>query len=127
MRMSRHKRRTVWIAVVWLVFQLTAQTLPLAANSLIADAEVCTCPGGTPGAPCPMHHHGHGVAGDQNAPALRNACAPPDVALLALAGGMGILPQAVSISADRMPTVVPSTDSTTLRRAHIPDAPPPRN
>ena len=123
--MSRHKRRTVWIAMVWLVFQLAAQTLPLAANSLIADADVCTCPGGAPGAPCPMHHHGHGMA-DQGSPALRNACAPPDVALLALAAGLGVLPQAAAVSPDQTPALVSSFDSTTLGRAHIPDAPPPR-
>ncbi|HEX4348123.1 MAG TPA: hypothetical protein VHZ73_11150 [Vicinamibacterales bacterium] len=124
--MNRRSRRTVWIAIVWLVLQLAAQTLPLAANSLVADADVCTCPGGTPGAPCPMHHHGHGLAGQPNAPAFRNACAQPDVTLLALAGGLGVLPQAVSVSSVQTPTSVSSIDSTTIRRAHVPDAPPPR-
>lgn len=124
--MNRQKRRTVWIAIVWLVFQLAAQTLPLAANILVADADVCTCPGGAPGAPCPMHHHGHSLSDEQNGPAVRNACAQPDVTLLALASGLGVLPESPSLAVTEHPTRVPPIDSTPLRRAHVPDSPPPR-
>jgi hypothetical protein len=119
------KRRTAWIAAAWLLCQAVALTLPLAAGAMAAEAEVCTCPGGTPGAPCPMHHHGL-TPEQQNAPAFRNGCAQPDVTLLALAGGLGVLPRDVVVSIIQTPTVISPIVTRPVQRTEVPDAPPPR-
>src|SRR6185295_7167482 len=56
------------------------------------DEEKC-CPGLLPGQVCPMHHTREGVRTCK----MRNSCAPADAALLALAGGVGVVPPATSV------------------------------
>jgi hypothetical protein len=125
--MTRLRKGTAWIAAGWLLCQAFALSVPIAAAVIAETADVCTCPGGTPGAQCPMHHHGLGIATSKpSGPALQNACAQPDATLLSLAGGLGVLPQAVAISVDSHQTTVASFASIPVLRPAIPDAPPPR-
>jgi predicted cobalt transporter CbtA len=123
----RHRKRTAWIAAAWLSCQAIAFVLPFSANTIAAVAvDLCTCPGHVPGAPCPMHHHGLGTTDQHDGPAVRNACAQPDVALLSLAGGLGILPEPASLATDRVQTKVVFIATVPLYRTEVPDSPPPR-
>ena len=101
---------------------------PLGVGYLAAATDLCTCPGGTPGALCPMHHHGLGAPEDSKpaAPALRNGCAPPDVALLSIAGGFGIIPEPPILKVATTATVLPVFDRDPVHRTQTPDLPPPR-
>ena len=57
---------------------------------------------------------------------MKNACAIPATGLLSLVGGLGVLPQPVSVSIDRTPTDVTLFVSTPVDRSEVPDSPPPR-
>ena len=112
----------------WLLCQTLFFAAPMAAPLLAAAADVCTCPGGTPGALCPMHHHGLGLpdASESSNPALRNGCAAPDVALLSLASGFGVLAKSPVVVVEATATTVPTFSSTPIERTEVPEAPPPR-
>jgi len=75
-----------------------------------------------------MHHHGLGLpdASKPSSPALRNSCAAPDVALLSIASGFGVLPARPVIVVDATATVLPAFSSLPVQRTEIPDLPPPR-
>lgn len=124
--MVRRRGRTAWIAAGWLCCQLFAFALPIAASVIPDSAEICTCPGGVPGAQCPMHHHTLGTAPRPDGPAVRNTCVQADAMLLSLAGGPGVLPEPAGISFDRVESPVAIPASAPLQRTELPDSPPPR-
>lgn len=122
------RRRSASLAAGWLLCQAILLAAPLGAGYLAAANDLCTCPGGAPGALCPMHHHGVGVP-DSSKPssaALRNSCAPPDIALLSIASGFGVLPAPLVVVVDTTATVLPAFSSVPVQRTRIPDFPPPR-
>ena len=123
--MPRAVKRSSFVTVVWLTCQLLALAAPLVVNggSVPVDEEVCTCPGGNAGAACPMHHRK-----DESRPAsgFRNSCASPDVALLGMAGGLGILPQPAVLGVDVPAASVILVPDLRSGRIASPDSPPPR-
>ena len=127
--MIRTRKRVVLVAAGWLLCHCFALAAPLAAAAFAATEDLCTCPGGTPGAVCPMHHRAMAAMAQETAPAgprLRNACAEPDYTLLALAGGVGILPHIAPLTRDVVATTVPIFSAALRARTDVPDAPPPR-
>jgi hypothetical protein len=122
----------------WLVFQLVGVAAPLLAATGSALEEACTCPGGVHATTCPMHHVSGGSpkSGHANEAAstdathrcaLTSAYAPTDLALLALAGGAGVLPRVLTSK-----TVDPASLHVAVHlhlpssRSELPDSPPPR-
>ena len=125
--MSFLRKRTAWIAAAWLTCHALALTAPLAAVVIAAAEDLCTCPGGTPGAVCPMHHRVMTPDAKPAGPQVRNGCAQPDTALLSLTGGLGVLPvSAVQSSLALLPATVASVAIASIQHVAIPDAPPPR-
>jgi hypothetical protein len=87
-----------------------------------SDEEQC-CPGLLPGQVCPMHHAREGVRTCK----MRNACARSDAALVALAGGIGVLPSATpAVSAFDLGDPLHSLAQSAISRARRPESPPPR-
>ena len=76
-----------------------------------------------PGQVCPMHHT---TAGKRECK-MRNTCGAADAALMALAGGVGVLPAATSVvnAFDFCDRIV-GLAATAILRTDRPDAPPPR-
>src|SRR6476469_4813782 len=90
----RSRRRLSWAVGAWLLFQLanvSAAPLTFYCQNVATagDDEKC-CPGLLPGQVCPMHHTREGKATCK----MRDACARADAALVALAGGVGVLSHA---------------------------------
>jgi hypothetical protein len=72
-------------------------------------------------------HPGHGNADQSRQDCkLRNSCASPDLALLSLAGGIGVVPSQSAAAIDRIATIIPIRRVTILSRADFPESPPPR-
>jgi hypothetical protein len=122
------RRHLSWLIGAWLACQLAgiaAAPVALCCKDVptsLDDTECCT--GLMPGQVCPMHHT---TAGKREC-RMRNACAAPDAALMALAGGVGVLPSTTSIVSEYDPgAVVPDRTPTETLRARRPDAPPPRS
>jgi hypothetical protein len=111
----------------WLVFQLVGITAPLIAATGSALQEACTCPGGAHATTCPMHHGKETPKDSTNRCSMTNAYAPADLALLALAGGAGLLPRLVtSDSVDKALARVMLSFDILSSRSELPDSPPPR-
>jgi hypothetical protein len=113
------------LATAWLGCQLLAFSAPVLVDpSALAASEQCTCPGGTLGAQCPMHHR----ALDQNAsgPRMRSSCASSDVALLSLAAAIAVLPQTADFGIDVVSSAVRITPVPSQSRVELPGTPPPR-
>src|SRR5713226_3080738 len=90
--MRLFRRRLSWMLATCLVFQLVGSAAPLIAAAGSALQEACTCPGGAHATTCPMHHGKEATRKDStNRCAVTNAYPPTDLALLALAGGAGVL------------------------------------
>ena len=137
--MRLFRRRLSWMFTTWLMFQLAGigASVVLAATEAIEEA--CTCPGGAHGTTCPMHHgaasrspNARYATGRTNTN-LVNRCAmnstnpPTDLALLALAGGAGILPGSAVI--DQAAQICGRTSLLSTNpsfRTELPDSPPPR-
>lgn len=122
-------RRRVWFAAIILSCQLAgfASAPALVAFGVAAGIEDdCGCPNVAPGQMCPMHHHSR-KGNDDGTCKMRSGCQPPEVALLSMAGGPGVLPRAteqvivfdVAMSVDGL---APSI----ILRASRPESPPPR-
>jgi len=89
----------------------------------MSDEEEC-CPGILPGQLCPMHHK---VAPGKNDCKMRSICSPADAMLVALAGGVGVLPPATAVVNTFDPgDVVAPMAPTALARSSRPESPPPR-
>jgi len=122
------RNRLSWLAIIWLVCQATgfaAAPVTFAARVMIAAEEGCDCPGTAPGQACPMHSH-DAAKNDDGTCRLRNACAPDEAALLTIVGGNGITTQTAVVSIERIAVPVDTLVTSTLRRADLPDSPPPR-
>src|SRR5438046_1009334 len=94
------RRHLPWAIAGWLACQMAGLTAaPLALSGAHASPadhdEKCDCPV-APGQACPMHHTREG---DRTCK-IRHAFGGSDAALLALAGGVGVLPRpTASVSA----------------------------
>ena len=123
------RRRWSWLIAVALFLQLGAMMAPSVLAAAGIDIEdVCTCPAGTPGATCPMHHGKASQSQDSsNRCDLKSAAAPSALALLTFSSGVGIVPAAqafqVSIEASAVSIVRTSSFAS---RTELPDSPPPR-
>src|SRR4051812_25341281 len=124
MPLVRH--RLPWVVCVWLTCQIAGVVAaPVAfccSHVQTADDDKC-CPGLLPGQICPMHHTREG----ERTCKMRNACARADAALIALGTVTGLVSQSTSVVNVFEPgTFVADEASSALRRAHIPESPPPR-
>jgi hypothetical protein len=123
------RRRWSWLIAVALFLQLGAMMAPSVLAAAGIDIEdVCTCPTGTPGATCPMHHGKTSQSQDSsNHCALKSAAAPSTLALLTLSSGVGIVPaaQALQVSVETS-AISPVRTSSFASRTELPDSPPPR-
>lgn len=125
--MSLVRRRLSWLIGAWLLCQIAnVAAAPLTfccQNVATADDEEECCPGLLPGQVCPMHH----TKADERTCKMRDACARTDAALVALAGGIGVLPPATAVvnTFDPGDLLRPAPRSAILR-AYRPESPPPR-
>jgi hypothetical protein len=125
--MSFARRHLSWLICGWLLCQVASvAAAPLAfcckGVPTIGDEEKC-CPGLLPGQICPMHHTKEG----ERTCKMRNACARSDAALIALASGIGIVPDlTLTVSVFDSGTFVAAFAPSTILRAHVPESPPPR-
>ena len=125
--MSSVRRRLPWVIGAWLLCQVAGvAAAPVAfccQNVATAADEDNCCPGLLPGQVCPMHHTKEG----ERTSKMRNACARSDAALLALSGGVGVLPKATAIvvafDSGRPPRL---SRPSAIARHHRPESPPPR-
>jgi hypothetical protein len=92
-------------------------------NVTAADDEEKCCPGLLPGQMCPMHHTREGVRTCK----MRNSCAQADAALIALAGGLGIVSHGTPVaSAFDRGDVLRASQPIAVSHAYRPESPPPR-
>jgi hypothetical protein len=125
--MSFVRRRLSWVIGAWLLCQVAGvAAAPLTfccQNVASADDEEKCCPGLLPGQVCPMHHTKEG----ERTCKMRSTCTKSDAALVALAGGIGVVPTATPLvsSFDLGDPVRPAPRSAILR-AYRPESPPPR-
>jgi hypothetical protein len=114
-----------WVIAGWLACQFAGMAAPLAMHALSAPSgshDECDCPI-APGQACPMHHTGEG---DRTCK-IRNASGGSEAALLAQAGGIGLLPPStVTVSAFVQCASVRTETPSAILRAHRPESPPPR-
>jgi hypothetical protein len=121
------RRRLSWLLSLWLIGQLVALAAPavLAAAGSTPVEQLCTCPGGDHET-CPMHHGTASTQPPTSDCAMSSRCAPADVALLSMAGGIGVLPVAVTIATPQtVLTVAPHAHPTLDLSASL-ETPPPR-
>lgn len=121
------RRHLSWLIGACLACQLAgiaAAPIALCCKDLpISDDDTECCAGLMPGQVCPMHHT---KAGEREC-RMRDVCAPSDAALIALAGGVGVLPSATPVvSSFDVGPVAADLSATALLRAVRPEAPPPR-
>src|SRR5438105_5067766 len=96
--MTFARRQLSWVIVLWLVSQvagIAAAPVGFCCRGVqtAMDDDTC-CPGLLPGQICPMHHT---KEDGKRTCKMRGGCAASDAALLALAGGVGVLPDATSL------------------------------
>jgi hypothetical protein len=125
------RRRLSRLASLWLVCQLgTLVAAPIASaltpvapdTQTAGDDEEC-CPGVGPGQFCPMHHAREGARTCR----MANVCANASFALIALVGGLGVLPSASTPVSYAAPAqAVEAASTCALDRPAVPDSPPPR-
>lgn len=123
------RNRLSWLFTLSLVLQLAGVCMPLVLSAADPEfTELCTCPGGTHGATCPMHHGKTNPSPDQSTRCtLRSATLPTDLALLTLVSGAGIIPPpAVFDVAEQSSAIEPSAAPGSIQHATLPDSPPPR-
>jgi hypothetical protein len=122
------RRHLSWLIAACLACQLAgiaAAPVALCCKDVpTSDDDTECCTGLLPGQVCPMHHT---TAGKREC-RMRDACAPSDAALIALAGGVGVLPTATpTVSSFDLGDVHSNLASTAAFRAVRPEAPPPRS
>jgi hypothetical protein len=122
------RRRLSWLAVLGLACQLAglAGAPAVVAFGFAAAIDDCGCPNVAPGQMCPMHHHSR-KGKDDGTCKMRSGCQPPEVALLSMAGGPGILPGATDVViAFDFAAAISHLVPTAVARAPRPESPPPR-
>ena len=123
--MPRFRSRTSWVLASWLLLQFVGVGAPLLFAAKTAIEEVCFCPDAEPGAACPMHQSKKSEP--EGTRALKDACAPTDVALLATIGGSGIMPETFVLqSSDAVSAYVAQPVSAPTSFVVLEDSPPPR-
>jgi hypothetical protein len=122
------RRRLSWAVGAWLLCQianLSAAPLTFCCQNVAtsADDEEC-CPGLLPGQICPMHHTREG----ERTCTMRSSCVGTDASLVALAGGLGAMPQSTAVvSAFDLGALRRLTQPSALLRTDRPESPPPRS
>jgi hypothetical protein len=121
------RRHLSWLIGVWLVCQvagIAAAPVTLCCKDMpSSDDEAECCPGLLPGQVCPMHHT---TAGKRECK-MRNACAASDAALMALAGGVGVVPSTTSVvNAFDLGDLARPLAPVAITRTVRPESPPPR-
>jgi hypothetical protein len=124
--MAFARRRLSWVIGLWLVCQvagLAAAPVGYYCRGVqTVDDDKC-CPGLLPGQVCPMHHTQEG----KKTCKMRSACSASDAAVLALAGGIGVMPAATPLVNVFDPgRFLAGVSSSALSRAFVPESPPPR-
>jgi hypothetical protein len=120
--------RLSWVAALGLFCQLAgfASAPALVAFGFAAVVDDCGCPNVAPGQMCPMHHHSRKDKDDGTCK-MRSGCQPPEVALLSMAGGPGILPNPTDVViAFDLAAPVSQAAASSIARASRPESPPPR-
>jgi hypothetical protein len=123
------RRRLSWVIALWLVSQvagIAAAPVGFCCRGVqtAIDDDHC-CPGLLPGQVCPMHHT---KQDGKRTCKMRGGCASTfDAALIALAGGIGVLPVPTSLVSAFAPGIfLADVSSSAMSRAFIPESPPPR-
>jgi hypothetical protein len=126
--MNLVRRHLALLVCGWLMCPLAgAATAPLSlccqsAPAAHDDEQTC-CPGILPGQVCPMHHMREG----KNTCKMRSACGSADAALVALAGGLGVLPPpTVAVNPFAVGEVLRASASSAIIHTYRPEPPPPR-
>jgi hypothetical protein len=125
--MSLVRRRLSWLVGAWLLCQIAnvaAAPLTFCCQNVATagDDEKC-CPGLLPGQVCPMHHTKEG----ERTCKMRAVCAGTDASLVALAGGLGVMPPAtVSVSVFVLGDLPNPAAQSAILRTDRPESPPPR-
>lgn len=117
-------------AAAWLFVQvaaLSAAPVVFAATATLVAADGCECPDAASGGSCPMHHDVTSTGDETTACHMRGSCAAADVALLALAGGAGVLSQPMACAQDPVVSYVRPVRATLVSQSDVPDSPPPRS
>jgi hypothetical protein len=112
---------------IWLAFQGIALAAPVAlavAGSAPVE-ELCTCPGGDHET-CPMHHGQKANSPISAVCGMRSLGAPTDVALLSMAGGLGLVPEFFAITPQLRSSTIPPGERRVLDVSIPHDTPPPR-
>jgi hypothetical protein len=122
------RQRLSWVICAWLTCQIAgvfaAPIMFCCMDVPTSEDEQDCCEGLMPGQFCPMHHK---TAAGKNECKLRNACAPADAMLVALAGGVGPLPAATAVvNAFEPGDVLAPSAPTAIARTSRPESPPPR-
>jgi hypothetical protein len=121
------RQRLSWFVCICLALQIASvAAAPLAfccTRVVTADDEEKCCPGLLPGQICPMHHTREGVRTCK----MRDVCGRADAALVALAGGVGVLPPATfAVSSFYLGDLLRPAPRSAIVRAYRPESPPPR-
>jgi hypothetical protein len=118
------RRHLGFVICLWLASQATALSVaPVALWRAAHGEQECDCPIEA-GATCPMHHSSRD---DDGTCKLRRAFGSSDRALVALMGGLGLLPPStLTVNIFEPRSAVVTFFSPVISRASIPDSPPPR-
>ena len=119
-----------WLLAISLTLQLGGIVAPVLLVAAGVDVEdVCTCPGATHGATCPMHHGKTGGSQDaSNRCSLRSASVPAALGLLTVGSGAGIVPPVTAFNVTVQSSALhPLPGSRFSSRSGLPDSPPPRS
>jgi hypothetical protein len=127
--MSAVRGHLSWVIAGWLACQFAGAVAPLALHVFrtpSASHDDCDCPI-APGQACPMHHKSEQKNEADRTCKIRNASGGPEAALLAQAGGIGLLPPSTgTVSAFVQCASVRTPTPSAILRAHRPESPPPR-
>jgi len=117
------RERLSWVVAGWLACQMTALAAVSVSAACAETGPRKCCAAARPGQACPMHHPGE----DDRTCKMRDACGRTDAALLALAGGVGVLPHATDVViAFALGDPVSAMSPSPILRATRPESPPPR-
>jgi hypothetical protein len=123
------RKRLAFVLAAAVVLQCVGFAAPLVLSAAGFDVtEMCTCPSGSDGATCPMHH-GKGTESqhDANRCTLKSAAASSDLALLTMMSGAGNPPSIVTLHITAQTSEISSLGTATVSTQAVPpDAPPPR-
>jgi hypothetical protein len=125
--MHHLRQHLSWMLFIWLAFEGTVLAAPvvLAAAGSMPVEELCTCPGGDHET-CPMHHGQESDASDLAVCSMCSVGGPMDMALLSMAGGVGLLPESAGVPLQLRSSMIPASEFRARDLAVPHDTPPPR-